>query len=158
MPSAGLSPNTGAFPDIKGQAPLRQGRLCRTSLARCDLFLTSKVRLHCDSPREPPAGSSTAAFPDLKGQAPLRRPDGHQRLGRQGAFPDLKGQAPLRLLIEQIRQHTETTFPDLKGQAPLRLPGGCLLPSGPGLFLTSKVRLHCDREMMKSCAFPENFS
>ena len=60
------------------------------------LFLTSKVRLHCD------------------------RKDACRDRQVPAAFPDLKGQAPLRLLLEQIRQHTETTFPDLKGQAPLR--------------------------------------
>ena len=36
-------------------------------------------------------------------------------------------------------------FPDLKGQAPLRHRGQIRVVSGlAGLFLTSKVRLHCD--------------
>ena len=36
------------------------------------LFLTSKVRLHCDLPVAGPAVLHRHAFPDLKGQAPLR--------------------------------------------------------------------------------------
>ena len=60
-------------------------------------FLTSKVRLHCDFARPGDGFYGPAAFPDLKGQAPLRRlcRDGFVRC--DDSFPDLKGQAPLRL-------------------------------------------------------------
>ena len=61
------------------------------------LFLTSKVRLHCDEPIEWREEKLDDAFPDLKGQAPLRR------LARLDVVDEL-----------------------------------------PVLFLTSKVRLHCD--------------
>ena len=65
--------------------------------------------------------------------------------GKEPAFPDLKGQAPLRSgAIIRIPEDV-APFPDLKGQAPLRrkhlLKRG---PADPPLFLTSKVRLHCD--------------
>ena len=46
-------------------------------------------------------------------------------------------------------------FPDLKGQAPLRrVAGGQLRGDLQQLFLTSKVRLHCDSRpaaVMRSC-------
>ena len=84
------------------------------------------------------------AFPDLKGQAPLRR-DPRQPHPRDRTFPDLKGQAPLRPGPRRRRRETARPFPDLKGQAPLRPRawengGGTVV----ALFLTSKVRLHCD--------------
>ena len=63
---------SGPFPDLKGQAPLRLGAQRDLCAGEYLLFLTSKVRLHCDY-RGP--GLSHAAgdpFPDLKGQAPLR--------------------------------------------------------------------------------------
>ena len=61
------------FPDLKGQAPLRRGPPGRLRPTRSALFLTSKVRLHCDL--WDPSGIRTGLepFPDLKGQAPLRR-------------------------------------------------------------------------------------
>ena len=37
-----------------------------------NLFLTSKVRLHCDRVRPEVLSCATQPFPDLKGQAPLR--------------------------------------------------------------------------------------
>ena len=112
------------------------------------LFLTSKVRLHCDSQPYTSHRSRGSPFPDLKGQAPLRRPAGQlPATPRYPPFPDLKGQAPLRLTAEQRRSAPRRPFPDLKGQAPLRLG----TPpqerhAKESLFLTSKVRLHCDRE------------
>ena len=109
------------FPDLKGQAPLRLVRHVRG------------------------AGRHTP-FPDLKGQAPLRL--AHKRRPqhrRYSPFPDLKGQAPLRRHGELPRGSQGASFPDLKGQAPLRPVDS----SAEGeklrtLFLTSKVRLHCD--------------
>ena len=38
-----------------------------------ELFLTSKVRLHCDFHTNGRAVRTAASFPDLKGQAPLRQ-------------------------------------------------------------------------------------
>ena len=112
-----------------------------------ELFLTSKVRLHCDFARPGDGFYGPAAFPDLKGQAPLRRlcrdgfvrcddsfpdlkgqaplrPAGPGRGRGRGAppFPDLKGQAPLRQRHAILKDGRTTPFPDLKGQAPLRLP------------------------------------
>ena len=86
------------------------------------LFLTSKVRLHCDARTCCVRDVAAAPFPDLKGQAPLRlgfllvRPDA------QMPFPDLKGQAPLRHASPSGATATDRPFPDLKGQAPLRRP------------------------------------
>ena len=50
----------------------------------------------------------------------------------------------------------EASFPDLKGQAPLR-PEICEWSASvvPELFLTSKVRLHCDT---KKAALPTDAS
>ena len=62
----------GAFPDLKGQAPLRLK------------YPAQQMSSH----RQP--------FPDLKGQAPLRRAGGLRVSEPAAAFPDLKGQAPLR--------------------------------------------------------------
>ena len=61
-----------AFPDLKGQAPLRQ-LLGLVLVADAPLFLTSKVRLHCDPGEGAARQGLCPAFPDLKGQAPLRR-------------------------------------------------------------------------------------
>ena len=61
------------------------------------LFLTSKVRLHCDKVEQLQARAIAAPFPDLKGQAPLRRGEALHHNGGALPFPDLKGQAPLRL-------------------------------------------------------------
>ena len=160
------------FPDLKGQAPLRptahepHWRPCPC------LFLTSKVRLHCDESIAQATPNTPAPFPDLKGQAPLRGPRQHPaRHVQLPPFPDLKGQAPLRQdrsacstraagktfpdLKDQAPlrpphpQHCSQqirAFPDLKGQTPLR-PGAvpCWDTDTPHLFLTSKVRLHCDK-------------
>ena len=98
------------FPDLKGQAPLRprnrrqrgiDSGLFLTSKVRlhCDLaamhmvsggsvlFLTSKVRLHCDLDFDVEELPQPVPFPDLKGQAPLRLVGGfhHPRAG-SGAF------------------------------------------------------------------------
>ena len=73
------------FPDLKGQAPLRPtapgGRWRHDRL-----FLTSKVRLHCDLVIGFSYLSEGFPFPDLKGQAPLRRPDGFVAQGAAAAF------------------------------------------------------------------------
>ena len=92
-----------------------------------------------------PHAAADQSFPDLKGQAPLRLcRDATLRPG-EPAFPDLKGQAPLRLLPPLPVATCGEPFPDLKGQAPLRPlpPAPVPAPRSP-LFLTSKVRLHCD--------------
>ena len=62
------------FPDLKGQAPLRH-LVHRDLRGTHILFLTSKVRLHCDMHRNSGPGRGPTPFPDLKGQAPLRRAD-----------------------------------------------------------------------------------
>ena len=62
------------------------------------------------------------------------------------SFPDLKGQAPLRpLQVAAPNVGQFAAFPDLKGQAPLRLEAKRLAVGDFLLFLTSKVRLHCDQ-------------
>ena len=135
------------------------------------LFLTSKVRLHCDWERIAPSKSPQPPFPDLKGQAPLRQ--WWWRCGRRRRAAlfltskvrlhcDLRSQvnrrfAPTGLfLTSKVRLHCDDhrhgrqdrpvgPFPDLKGQAPLRLADNLALdPLYVDLFLTSKVRLHCD--------------
>ena len=85
------------------------------------LFLTSKVRLHCDF-------------------GPRRRPS-----GPKASFPDLQGQAPLRPIKGHVLSESSCSFPDLQGQAPLRRLNLTCPTNPPPLFLTSKVRLHCDR-------------
>ena len=61
------------------------------------LFLTSKVRLHCDRSGPTADKTSRPPFPDLKGQAPLRLDQARDVTSMtSGPFPDLKGQAPLR--------------------------------------------------------------
>ena len=63
------------------------------------LFLTSKVRLHCDSLANFADDEDEASFPDLQGQAPLRLGGAWLAFSLiVAAFPDLQGQAPLRLL------------------------------------------------------------
>ena len=90
-----------------------------------DLFLTSKVRLHCDGADEGVGGVFVPAFPDLKGQAPLRPCADRQQMDGVG----------LLFLTSKVRLHCDryvscgsqviaTAFPDLKGQAPLRPPRG----------------------------------
>ena len=110
-----------SFPDLKGQAPLRRSACSSQDGTGC-LFLTSKVRLHCDNTIRASLKIILGPFPDLKGQAPLR----HQ-------------------LIELVTGLTSKAFPDLKGQAPLRRCEVAYFLDFPVyLFLTSKVRLHCD--------------
>ena len=85
------------------------------------LFLTSKVRLHCDLTFSPCLKLGAYLF--LTSKVRL-----HCDLTPEAAatidvdpFPDLKGQAPLRQL-RHLGPGTEVMpFPDLKGQAPLRL-------------------------------------
>ena len=103
------------------------GGIFQYRFGRADqLFLTSKVRLHCDyltprSPHEP-----TCPFPDLKGQAPLRRT----------AVPSTLPQSQLLFLTSKVRLHCDLITDDpIKDRA---------------LFLTSKVRLHCDAVSLAS--------
>ena len=85
------------FPDLKGQAPLRLGHSLFEGLGVVALFLTSKVRLHCDLLSRKTLDPDALPFPDLKGQAPLRRYTPPPASSASVApFPDLKGQAPLR--------------------------------------------------------------
>ena len=65
---------SSAFPDLKGQAPLRQDSMDeRYAKVERELFLTSKVRLHCgDEAQILSESAPRGPFPDLKGQAPLR--------------------------------------------------------------------------------------
>ena len=60
------------FPDLKGQAPLRPLHGTDDAVRAATLFLTSKVRLHCDNLNIVAKNSAPLPFPDLKGQAPLR--------------------------------------------------------------------------------------
>ena len=57
-----VSPGCGAFPDLKGQAPLRRelGEVARVFVL--GLFLTSKVRLHCDCRESAAAGQAFGLF------------------------------------------------------------------------------------------------
>ena len=84
------------------------------------LFLTSKVRLHCDVSSMERSRPGSMAFPDLKGQAPLRL----------AAKADLQPFIAL-FLTSKVRLHCDLV--DV-------FHGPHLAP----LFLTSKVRLHCD--------------
>ena len=110
-----------AFPDLKGQAPLRL-RDRPEELAWACLFLTSKVRLHCGNlPETVTRRCGHGAFPDLKGQAPLRlRHRARMQRDRRRLF-----------LTSKVRLHCGLT--DQAVEEPAR----------QGLFLTSKVRLHC---------------
>ena len=87
------------------------------------LFLTSKVRLHCDSRSHIPINELRTPFPDLKGQAPLRL----ARRVRRGQI------RVVLFLTSKVRLHCDVY--------PVDVFTGVLAR----LFLTSKVRLHCDR-------------
>ena len=114
------------------------------------LFLTSKVRLHCDEPIEWREEKLDDAFPDLKGQAPLRR------LARLDVVDEL----PVLFLTSKVRLHcdlrdlaaAEVEALRLFLTSKVRLHCDSVMPSSrmgvPPLFLTSKVRLHCDCQMM----------
>ena len=69
--------------------------------AQVHLFLTSKVRLHCDHKNgSPKKAIATPPFPDLKGQAPLR----HDELLHHGAtLSNL-------FLTSKVRLHCDTVF------------------------------------------------
>ena len=84
------------------------------------LFLTSKVRLHCDKRISLSPQAQANSFPDLKGQAPLRRAEGTGSSYGGWLF-----------LTSKVRLHCDEG-----------IRGG--LVSQEELFLTSKVRLHCD--------------
>ena len=51
----------GAFPDLKGQAPLRQDHLA-VAVGDDHLFLTSKVRLHCDRQHDETCAGELSLF------------------------------------------------------------------------------------------------
>ena len=100
-PNAFFTTRHNAFPDLKGQAPLRlnQDVACRD--VRLNLFLTSKVRLHCDSAALVSAlyvRSGLFLTSKVRLHCDLLPPA--VTVGRLQPFPDLKGQAPLRL--EQV--------------------------------------------------------
>ena len=93
---------TPTFPDLQGQAPLRHLQLDVWQSFSWDLFLTSKVRLHCDDLAFESDGNMTTTFPDLQGQAPLRLFLSGPLSSVSQTFPDLQGQAPLRpALLEE---------------------------------------------------------
>ena len=110
------------------------------------LFLTSKVRLHCDSERH--RGCWRTPYPlFLTSKVRLHCDEDGIRSHEQllGLFLTSK----VRLHCDTDRLHVEawgsSAFPDLKGQAPLRLHDVIPLQDALNkLFLTSKVRLHCD--------------
>ena len=86
------------------------------------LFLTSKVRLHCDCVQYCHDPLLRWPFPDLKGQAPLRpAPISGEPQREEVLFLTSK----VRLHCDpSVSDHIVTPgmrpFPDLKGQAPLR--------------------------------------
>ena len=84
------------FPDLKGQAPLRLADYDRDCVGEFGLFLTSKVRLHCDSL---PTGVRIYV-PGLFLTSKVRLHCDYRAYEFSGnrihPFPDLKGQAPLR--------------------------------------------------------------
>ena len=133
------------FPDLKGQAPLRRPRRSRGEGETSRFFLTSKVRLHCDGLLQCRAEQLDGAFsrPQRSGSIATRNHTVNPS-STATAFPDLKGQAPLRL----------STVPEVRWFAYLFLTSKVRLhcDSANGLaqlldtilFLTSKVRLHCD--------------
>ena len=135
------------------------------------LFLTSKVRLHCDAKRLAETLRARTTFPDLKGQAPLRQVDfavvrcksllfltSKVRLHCDVEWMMALPAGWVLFLTSKVRLHCDPVrprychvspgcgaFPDLKGQAPLRRElGEVARVFVLGLFLTSKVRLHCD--------------
>ena len=112
-----------SFPDLKGQAPLRRGGVESEDGEGLVLFLTSKVRLHCDHRGPRGRDPRTSTFPDLKGQAPLRL----------AVVCINGGGVPPLFLTSKVRLHCDG------------IPGSLTL--GIELFLTSKVRLHCDQAL-----------
>ena len=117
----GAAHQGGPFPDLKGQAPLRRVPEGFRERLPAALFLTSKVRLHCDGSEAALAVTASFPFPDLKGQAPLRH------MNKQIMFmPNI-----ILFLTSKVRLHCD-----------LSTRMACIL--GMPLFLTSKVRLHCD--------------
>ena len=109
------------FPDLKGQAPLRLDVQADAAEAFESLFLTSKVRLHCDWRVLRDRPEELALFLTSKVRLHCDWRTHHEIAIRGLPFPDLKGQAPLRRVDDE--------------------PG---ILVGAALFLTSKVRLHCD--------------
>ena len=164
----GIGPGPRTFPDLKGQAPLRLRAflylviyllLFLTSKVRlhCDrapgsgrwkptsmLFLTSKVRLHCDRSTSVCGGATVRAFPDLKGQAPLRP----VTLQAQGWTRPLFLTSKVRLHCDLPLCGFQDAVADLFLTSKVRLhcdwPAPPRPPRDAALFLTSKVRLHCD--------------
>ena len=63
------------------------------------LFLTSKVRLHCDELWEQDQAAYREPFPDLKGQAPLRR----------GGDSVVCGSRKYLFLTSKVRLHCDST-------------------------------------------------
>ena len=120
QPARDGTANGVPFPDLKGQAPLRPAAFA-TLPSTLGLFLTSKVRLHCDKLLIPSVLKKLATFPDLKGQAPLRPVWGSESAWREALFLTSK----VRLHCDEVRRNGTAVDP-------------------VELFLTSKVRLHCD--------------
>ena len=112
---------------------MRQGRYVDIALGRyLGLFLTSKVRLHCDrAVVSSPSQTRRVPFPDLKGQAPLRP---LYAIGLDGRIHDL-------FLTSKVRLHCD--------HAPRQGASRYM-----GLFLTSKVRLHCDVRLRSGMSIP----
>ncbi len=135
------------FPDLKGQAPLRPAHPAAGSGFPGPLFLTSKVRLHCDKPSLPWSTTTLRSlFLTSKVRLHCDYLDPPYLPATRRLFPDLKGQAPLRLglALRAVMQ-----FGDFFLTSKVRLhcdvvTGGTPRSGWSGLFLTSKVRLHCD--------------
>ena len=113
-----------SFPDLKGQAPLRPDHVETDPPAAVALFLTSKVRLHCDT--------LTPVNPDLPSALFLTSKvrlhcDPSGIIEHSPRFGQLFLTSKVRLHCDGIIVgHTlsvTSAFPDLKGQAPLRPSG-----------------------------------
>ena len=85
-----------------------------------DLFLTSKVRLHCDEGGLQLTSLVLGPFPDLKGQAPLRPLRGQDGHPIYTLFLTSKVRLHCDRIAAQRPERVPSAFPDLKGQAPLR--------------------------------------
>ena len=138
---------------------LRQAPLFLTSKVRlhCDclpglgtepgffgLFLTSKVRLHCDLSGDGTYSIGAVLFLTSKVRLHCDQPGDDIGGYESQSFPDLKGQAPLRLAASGDDAVVGKLFLTSKVRLHCDSRVGTWMPSLSMLFLTSKVRLHCD--------------
>ena len=122
-------PRPTPFPDLKGQAPLRH-LIFPSSERVAPLFLTSKVRLHCDvvTGGTPRSGWS-GLFLTSKVRLHCDGIPGSLTLGIE------------LFLTSKVRLHCDQALAVAAGKQ-------------RALFLTSKVRLHCDPGRGRTVAAP----